>query len=122
MGIQHPYNPRSRGFEEFFGLPMSHDYGCTNVDFFAQPQMECPNFQADRCNWNRSSAPPPPGMQPDPGTHCHISPSNPWGESIPLYANYTWVAVAGGGACGSWKGRRMQAQRGAHCTLRVPSP
>lgn len=37
LGIQHDYHPRSRGFDEFFGLPMSHDYGCTDIEFFAQP-------------------------------------------------------------------------------------
>jgi arylsulfatase A-like enzyme len=53
---------------------MSHDYGCTHN---AGYDMNCPHRLQDVCT-------PSDPSQSDPET-CHIGPSNPWNESIPLF-------------------------------------
>ena len=55
---------------------MSHDYGCTNIVGY---NKDCPNNEYDTCNADRSKADP---------SSCHISPNNPWNESIPLYLDH----------------------------------
>eukprot|EP00946_MAST-07B_sp_MAST-7B-sp1_P000511 g511.t1 len=54
---------------------MSHDYGCTMNPGY---DKSCPHVDQDVC------IPAQPDLS-DPST-CHISPNNPWNESIPLYA------------------------------------
>ncbi|EDQ86069.1 uncharacterized protein MONBRDRAFT_28775 [Monosiga brevicollis MX1] len=83
LGIQPDYNPVRRGFDRFLGLATSHDYGCTNTAFQAQPQVECPNYKFDTCSaYGNSHADP---------SSCHIGPNNPWKESVPLFGNYSIV-------------------------------
>merc|ERR1719273_755837 len=77
-GLHHPIH---RGFDHFFGLPMSHDYGCTD---YPGPDIDCDQCNTpygtceDSCKSNPATA---------DGKKCHIGPNNPWNESIPLYLN-----------------------------------
>lgn len=74
LGHRPPHSPVHRGFDAFLGLPMSHDYGCTDRPGY---DITCPNVKNDVCR------PPKPSLADGP--RCHIGPNNPWNESIPLY-------------------------------------
>ena len=80
LGHRPPHSPLHRGFDDFLGLPMSHDYGCTDRPGY---DISCPHRAADVC---RPSSP----ADAD-GPDCHIGPHNPWNESIPLYRGDTII-------------------------------
>ena len=75
LGHNAPHGPLHRGFDRFLGLPMSHDYGCTDKPGY---DMDCPKIQQDICS-------PPGGLSAADDKSCHIGPNNPWNMSIPLY-------------------------------------
>jgi len=79
LGHRASYLPRAHGFDAFFGLGMSHDYGCTD---HPGPSTNCANWQANVCD--------APDTVSD-GPECELSPRNPWGSSVPLYADETIV-------------------------------
>ena len=80
LGHRPPHSPLHRGFDRFLGLPMSHDYGCTNHPGY---DISCPHRLNDVCT------PPQPDLA-DPSI-CHIGPNNPWNESVPLYDGDTII-------------------------------
>ena len=75
LGHLRRFMPRAHGFDSFFGIPMSHDYGCTD---HPGPDTNCRRWQAQTCGAPSSDA---------DGPECPISRRNPWGSSVPLYAD-----------------------------------
>ena len=79
LGHRTSYLPRAHGFDAFFGLGMSHDYGCTD---HPGPDTNCGTWERNVCD--------APDTVSD-GPECPISPRNPWGSSVPLYVDNTIV-------------------------------
>ena len=80
LGHRSPHSPIHRGFDTFLGLPMSHDYGCTD---HAGYDISCKHRFQDVCH--------PKNIDLADPSVCHIGPNNPWNESIPLYRDDTIV-------------------------------
>ena len=84
------HRPTKRGFDFWFGLPLSHDYGCTdhqiaNVTYGAGWEYNSsPEGGCDPC----PHAGPPPASAPEPpADSCNIGANNRWHISPPLFQN-----------------------------------
>jgi len=88
LGPQGAYSPPARGYDAWFGIPESHDYGCTDTKMGA-PDSGCLHWRHDRCPVNATDTVP----MADNLTTCHPGPVNPWHYSIPLLRG--WNASGG---------------------------
>ena len=80
-----------RGFDFWYGLPLSHDYGCTDHQVANVTYGDGWEYNSDgtgtSCLPCPQSGPPPPQAPPSPPKSCNIGADNSWHIAPPLFEN-----------------------------------
>jgi hypothetical protein len=90
LGMANGHRPTKRGFDFWFGLPLSHDYGCTDhqvANFTYGAGWEYNSSPEGGCDPCPHSGPPPAAAPLSPTNSCNIGANNKWHISPPLFEN-----------------------------------
>jgi arylsulfatase G len=91
LGMANGHRPTLRGFDFWFGLPLSHDYGCTDhqvANFTYGAGWEYNSSPEGGCDPCPHSGPSPAAAPNAPSNvSCNIGANNRWHISPPLFEN-----------------------------------